>query len=108
MRAATTIRSRCGGPRDGRGGARRRTGGETRRSSGSCMVVYPDLREESLGLTVEIGFDGYAVGGLSVGESREEMLETLALTAPRLPAEKPRYFMGIGDPVGILKVVALG
>jgi queuine tRNA-ribosyltransferase len=70
--------------------------------------LYPDLREESLGLTVEIGFDGYAVGGLSVGESREEMLKTLALTASGLPAEKPRYFMGIGDPVGILKVVALG
>ncbi|HWS80436.1 MAG TPA: tRNA guanosine(34) transglycosylase Tgt [Rubrobacter sp.] len=68
----------------------------------------PGLREESLGLTVEIGFDGYAVGGLSVGESREEMLKTLALTAPRLPAGKPRYFMGIGDPVGILKVIALG
>jgi queuine tRNA-ribosyltransferase len=70
--------------------------------------LYPDLREESLGLTVEIGFDGYAVGGLSVGESRREMLGTLALTAPRLPAEKPRYFMGIGDPVGILQVIALG
>ena len=70
--------------------------------------LYPDLREQSLGLTVEIGFDGYAVGGLSVGESREEMLETLALTAPRLPADKPRYFMGIGDPVGILQVIALG
>ena len=70
--------------------------------------LYPDLRERSLGLTVEIGFDGYAVGGLSVGESREAMLETLAITAPRLPAEKPRYFMGIGDPVGILQVVALG
>jgi len=69
---------------------------------------YPDLREESLGLTVEIGFDGYAVGGLSVGESREEMLETLSITAPKLPAEKPRYFMGIGDPVGILQVIALG
>jgi queuine tRNA-ribosyltransferase len=70
--------------------------------------LYPDLREESLGLTVEVGFDGYAVGGLSVGESREEMLETLASTAPMLPAEKPRYFMGIGDPVGILEVIALG
>jgi queuine tRNA-ribosyltransferase len=70
--------------------------------------LYPDLREESLGLTVEVGFDGYAVGGLSVGEPREEMLETLAITAPMLPAEKPRYFMGIGDPVGILEVVALG
>jgi queuine tRNA-ribosyltransferase len=70
--------------------------------------LYPDLREQSLGLTVEIGFDGYAVGGLSVGESREAMLETLALTAPNLPAGKPRYFMGIGDPVGILQVIALG
>ncbi len=70
--------------------------------------LYPDLREESLGLTVEVGFDGYAVGGLSVGESREEMLKTLALTAPMLPAARPRYFMGIGDPVGILEVIALG
>jgi queuine tRNA-ribosyltransferase len=70
--------------------------------------LFPDLREKSLELTVEIGFDGYAVGGLSVGESREAMLETLALTAPRMPAEKPRYFMGIGDPVGILQVIALG
>jgi queuine tRNA-ribosyltransferase len=70
--------------------------------------LYPDLREESLGLTVEVGFDGYAVGGLSVGESREEMLETLAITAPMLPDEKPRYFMGIGDPIGILEVIALG
>jgi len=70
--------------------------------------LYPDLREESLRLTVEIGFDGYAVGGLSVGESRDQMLSTLAMTAPMLPAEKPRYFMGIGDPVGILQVIALG
>lgn len=70
--------------------------------------LYPDLREESLGLTIEVGFDGYAVGGLSVGESREEMLATLALTAPMLPAGKPRYCMGIGDPVGILQVIALG
>ena len=70
--------------------------------------LYPDLRRESLARTVEAGFDGYAVGGLSVGESREEMLEMLALTAPELPAEKPRYFMGIGDPVGILQVIGLG
>ena len=70
--------------------------------------LYPDLRRESLARTVEAGFDGYAVGGLSVGESREEMLEMLALTAPELPAEKPRYFMGIGDPVGILQVISLG
>ena len=70
--------------------------------------LFADLRRESLERTVAIGFDGYAVGGLSVGESREEMLETLEVVAPELPPEKPRYFMGIGDPVGILQVIALG
>jgi queuine tRNA-ribosyltransferase len=70
--------------------------------------LFPDLRRESLERTVEVGFPGYAVGGLSVGEPREEMLRTLALTAPMLPADKPRYFMGIGDPVGILQVIGLG
>ena len=70
--------------------------------------LYADLREESLERTVEIGFPGYAVGGLSVGESRSEMLETLGITTPKLPADRPRYFMGIGDPVGILEVIALG
>jgi len=70
--------------------------------------LHPDLREESLKLTTALDFPGYAVGGLSVGESREEMLGMLALVAPSLPADKPRYFMGIGDPVGILEVVALG
>jgi queuine tRNA-ribosyltransferase len=70
--------------------------------------LYPDLRRESLERTVELDFPGYAVGGLSVGESREEMLEMLALVAPELPAGKPRYFMGIGDPAGILQVIALG
>ena len=70
--------------------------------------LYPDLREESLSRTIEIGFPGYAVGGLSVGEPRDRMLEALSTTAPRLPADKPRYFMGIGDPVGILEVIALG
>lgn len=70
--------------------------------------LYPDLRKQSLELTAELDFPGYAVGGLSVGESREEMLETLSVVAPELPTDKPRYFMGIGDPVGILQVVALG
>ena len=70
--------------------------------------LYPDLREESLERTVDIGFPGYAVGGLSVGEPRDQMLETLSVTAPRLPADSPRYFMGIGDPIGILEVIALG
>ncbi len=70
--------------------------------------LYQDLREESLKRTMELDFPGYAVGGLSVGEPREEMLETLSFVAPELPADKPRYFMGIGDPVGILQVIALG
>ncbi len=70
--------------------------------------LYADLRRESLERTGELDFPGYAVGGLSVGESREEMLEMLALVAPELPAGKPRYFMGIGDPIGILQVIALG
>ena len=70
--------------------------------------LHPDLRQESLERTVDIGFPGYAVGGLSVGESREEMLQMLSLTAPELPADKPRYFMGIGDPVGVLEVIGLG
>ena len=70
--------------------------------------LYHDLRKESLDRTVGIGFAGYAVGGLSVGEPRSAMLETLAITAPELPADRPRYFMGIGDPVGILEVIGLG
>ena len=70
--------------------------------------LFPDLREESLKRTVEMDFPGYAVGGLSVGEPREQMLETLAVTAPMLPPDAPRYFMGIGDPVGILEVIGLG
>ena len=53
-------------------------------------------------------FDGFALGGLAVGESREEMLDCVEWAAPALPHDKPRYFMGIGDPVGILEVVARG
>ncbi len=70
--------------------------------------LYPDLRRESLERTVELDFPGYAVGGLSVGESREEMLDMLGLVVSELPADRPRYFMGIGDPVGVLQVITLG
>ncbi len=66
------------------------------------------LRRESAERTLAIGFDGYALGGLSVGESRDAMLETLAATIPLLPADQPRYLMGLGDPVGIVEAVALG
>ncbi len=66
------------------------------------------LRQESAQRTVAIGFDGYAVGGLSVGESRQAMLETLATTLAHLPVDRPRYLMGLGDPVGMVEAVALG
>ncbi len=68
----------------------------------------PDLRRRSVEAIVELGFDGYALGGLSVGESREEMLDSVAWAAAMLPADRPRYFMGIGDPEGILEVIERG
>jgi queuine tRNA-ribosyltransferase len=67
-----------------------------------------DLRRRSLEEIAALGFDGYALGGLSVGEDRTVMLETVAWAAPSLPGERPRYFMGIGDPAGILEVVERG
>jgi queuine tRNA-ribosyltransferase len=67
-----------------------------------------DLRRRSIEAITALGFDGHALGGLSVGEDRELMLDTIAWAAPLLPAERPRYFMGIGDPVGILAVIERG
>jgi queuine tRNA-ribosyltransferase len=66
------------------------------------------LRAECATRVVELGFDGYAVGGLSVGEPRPAMLETLAATLEHLPADRPRYLMGVGDPVGLVEAIALG
>jgi queuine tRNA-ribosyltransferase len=66
------------------------------------------LRVESARRTVDVGFDGYAVGGLSVGETREEMLPALAAALEHLPADQPRYLMGVGDPASIVEAVALG
>jgi queuine tRNA-ribosyltransferase len=68
----------------------------------------PSLRRRSIEEIGELGFDGNALGGLSVGEDRGLMLETVAWSAPLLPREKPRYFMGIGDPQGVLEVVERG
>ncbi|HMS12013.1 MAG: tRNA guanosine(34) transglycosylase Tgt [Microthrixaceae bacterium] len=68
----------------------------------------PDLRAESAKRTVDLDFDGYAVGGLSVGEPRDVMLPALSAAVEHLPADQPRYFMGLGDPVGIVEAVALG
>jgi queuine tRNA-ribosyltransferase len=67
-----------------------------------------DLRRRSVEEIAGLGFDGHALGGLSVGEDREAMLDTVAWAAPLLPAERPRYFMGIGDPAGILDVIERG
>ena len=70
--------------------------------------MYENLRDESLAGLAGIGFDGYAIGGLSVGESKREMRRVIAHTAPRLPADKPRYLMGVGMPEDIVEAVAAG
>jgi queuine tRNA-ribosyltransferase len=66
------------------------------------------LRIESARRTVDVGFDGYGVGGLSVGESRPEMLAAVEATVPELPPDRPRYLMGVGDPIGLAEAVARG
>jgi queuine tRNA-ribosyltransferase len=70
--------------------------------------VHPDLREESTNTLTQIGFDGYAVGGLAVGEGQALMLETLGTTAPLLPEKRPRYLMGAGTPEDLILSVARG
>ena len=70
--------------------------------------VDADLRRASVEGLVDVGFPAYAIGGLSVGEDRPAMLETTAETAALLPAGRLRYFMGIGDPAGLLDVIARG
>ena len=68
----------------------------------------PELRRRSVEEISALGFDGHALGGLSVGEDRAVMLHTVGWAAPLLPADRPRYFMGIGDPAGILEVIERG
>ncbi len=68
----------------------------------------PDLRALSAERTVSVGFEGYAIGGLSVGESADEMYRTVEITAPLLPAEQPRYLMGVGTPLDLVECVARG
>ena len=69
---------------------------------------FRDLRVRMAHDLTGIGFDGYAIGGLSVGESKREMYEVISYTAPELPVDKPRYLMGVGSPDAILEAVALG
>ncbi|CAM4376359.1 MAG: Queuine tRNA-ribosyltransferase [Legionellaceae bacterium] len=70
--------------------------------------MYADLRQESLAGLVNIGFDGYAVGGLSVGEPKEEMFSVLEHTVPLMPEDKPRYLMGVGTPEDLVEGVIRG
>jgi queuine tRNA-ribosyltransferase len=67
-----------------------------------------DLRAESAQRTVDLDFDGYGIGGLSVGETRAQMLPALAAALEHLPADRPRYLMGVGDPASLVEAVALG
>jgi queuine tRNA-ribosyltransferase len=70
--------------------------------------TYPDLRERSARVLLAIGFDGYAIGGLAVGEGQSAMLATVEVTAAFLPADKPRYLMGVGTPEDLLLSIARG
>ena len=70
--------------------------------------TYPTLREASLGALLEIGFDGYALGGLAVGEPESERLEVLERAAPAMPRDRPRYLMGVGRPIDIVESVCRG
>ena len=70
--------------------------------------IHPALRAESAQRLAAMAFDGYAIGGLAVGETQEQMLATIDVTAPRLPERRPRYLMGVGTPLDIFEAVARG
>lgn len=102
--------------RTGAWAARARAEHGRARQEGSTQALFgivqggvdPALRKESAARTVEVGFDGYGIGGLSVGEPRHEMLPALEATIDVLPADQPRYLMGVGDPVGVIEAIRLG
>ncbi|MCX6111222.1 MAG: tRNA guanosine(34) transglycosylase Tgt [Proteobacteria bacterium] len=70
--------------------------------------VYPDLRQASVRALADIGFEGYAVGGLSVGETKQEMADMLDASTELMPTDKPRYLMGVGTPLDLIEGVAKG
>ena len=70
--------------------------------------IHRELRERSIAEITALPFDGYALGGLAVGEGKQEMFDAVEWAAPALPADRPRYFMGLGDAEGILEVIARG
>jgi queuine tRNA-ribosyltransferase len=94
--------------------AEKRRRGETEIKTSQALFgivqggMYKDLRKRSLEELAEIGFDGYAVGGLSVGEPKEEMYEIIEYITPLLPADTPRYLMGVGDLRDVLVAVENG
>ena len=96
---------------DARGRARQR---DAPRADGQLRFgiaqggVDPELRRRSTEEIAELDFDGNAIGGLAIGEDRDAMFEATDRAAALLPADKPRYFMGIGDPEGILEVIEAG
>ncbi len=92
--------------------ARRSKGVQTRDDQALFGIVqggvYPHLRAESVERTVDIGFPGYGIGGYSVGEPHEMMLESLGAVASALPPDAPRYLMGVGNPTSMLEAIGLG
>ena len=70
--------------------------------------VHPDLRRRSAAELIDIGFDGYAIGGLSVGEPKHLMMQTLEDICPKMPTDKPRYLMGVGTPMDLVDGVVRG
>ncbi len=92
--------------------ARSREAFQPREGHGLFGIVqgstYAGLRAESVAALTAIGFEGYAVGGLAVGEGQEAMFATLDVTTPHLPADKPRYLMGVGTPADLIGAVARG
>jgi queuine tRNA-ribosyltransferase len=108
LRWAARGRARFEALRDGRvPGLRRATPGQVQ--FGIVQGgTFPDLRDRSVEGTVAAGFDGYAIGGLSVGEPVDQMYEVVAHTAARLPAGRPRYLMGAGTPVDLVESVGRG
>ena len=71
-------------------------------------AAHPELRRESLLRTTDIGFDGYAIGGLSVGEEKSVMWQMVDAVAPEMPSDKPRYLMGVGTPEDLVEAVWRG
>ncbi len=100
--------------REGADAGRREPEGEGELSGAQALfgivqgATYRDLRRESLARTVEVGFDGYAVGGLSVGEEKRVMYDVVEELAPAMPRDRPRYLMGVGTPEDLVESVARG